>query len=898
MGDPSWSAALRRSVRDPVRVITVAVATGLLVLAAATNVLVVASGGQAAIEQLVAAADEQQLATAAADLVASVPPDAPEIAAAVDERLDAIDGFDPSVRQVTSIEWLVRSGAEAVRPVVRANGRIATAVMFHREDAVASLELVAGPDSDGEVWLPAALADRLDLVPGDPVEVGLEPIGAAATQTGAATVLAGTYAMAGERPTGVLADEGLRLPPAPGNLSEPAPLVLAEAEVITRLGREIGDIQVNTIQAPVTRPPRYEDLVAGVTQLEVLQRDLVDAESRLGSLVFEQFSGPVVRISSGIRRLTTQAVDTAGGVRAQTAATSTAGVLLAVATLAAVSLAVARREAEQTRLELVQGSAPMGIALRGLLTVVPGVLLGAVAGRLGVLPVAGLVLPGDRVPAPAVAALTPRTIIAAVTVAVVVIAVRGLDAWVRQTALSGREPTRSVPLVPMLVVAATVVAVGVVVGPPRPPTDPLVMVLPVVVIAAVAVLVLRTLVSLVPPGRTTDASSWWLARRRLAGQPARLVAVGALVATAVGLVAQTSVLHTSGRVAIDAKAASVAGASVVVGVPVPTVVEAPGVPDEVTVVLEDRGVRVLPEEEPATFLAVDPESFAAVATWPAGTTPDVLDALTASDGAALPVLLVESSAELGDRGTLERSDRWTLPYEVVGRPGALPGADPGRPLLLTSQAALFARLGDELDPREGPLDPDSSDLDGPWTTQVWLDVPVESAVLALSSDPAIGRSGVTLERTLAQVRAQPAYLAASWSLGVLGGLGVVVLALALLLLGGTRSRADDVAGLELVMLERLGVSGTRQRVAAVVERTLLVVVAGIVGIVVGIVLAALVLGAADPAPEVPPTVAVVVPMDLLVGVGVALLLGAVGAGLLDHRAARRADVEEALRVAR
>ena len=133
---------------------------------------------------------------------------------------------------------------------------------------------------------------------------------------------------------------------------------------------------------------------------------------------------------------------------------------------------------------------------------------------------------------------------------------------------------------------------------------------------------------------------------------------------------------------------------------------------------------------------------------------------------------------------------------------------------------------------------------------------------------------------------------------MLSGLGVVALALALLLVAGTRARPDDEAGLELTVLGRLGVTAAVQRRAAVLERLVLVVAATVIGVLTGTALATVVAGAADPEPDLVPPLAVVVPWDVLAAAVSALVLGGIVAGILDHRAARRADVEEALRVTR
>lgn len=893
MRDPSWRAAIVGAGQDAVQALSVAAATALLVVSASASVLVVWTAGQAAVERLEDTTVVQQGSFVGLDVVVAVPNDLPDpLAAALAARIDEFVGFEPAQRETRSIGWLVRSGANAVRPVVRAGDQVVPAVLHQRAGAIASLDVVAGPSPGGEVWLPATLAEELGLEPGDTFDVGLEPLGGDATATSARTSLAGTYATVDGRPAGLLRDAGVRLPPDPDDRSEPASLVLADVATMRRLGAELGDLQLSSLQAPATRPPRYEDLRQGVEQLDAFERDLFNTSSELGTMIFDAYDGPEVRVATGARQLVTVAARTADAVGDQVTGTATAGLLVAAATLVAAVFAGARRRREETRLELVQGSAPLAVAAQATLAQVPGVLIGAVLGRLVVLPVAAAVLPVARVPQPAVAALTPRAAAVAAGALLLVLVVRWVDAAARLATLGGRERRRAVPVVPVLLAATAVVVLGVAIGPARPPTDPLLMVLPVLVIASTAVVALRLVVRLLPrtvtPGR--EPTSWWLARRRLAGQPDRFVAIGAAVATAAGLVANTSVLFASGGVAVEAKAAAVAGAEVVVADPDRTIELGPGR----TLVLQDDDVDVLPEQVRARLLVVDPATFSTTAAWPAGTDPGVLTSLTAADSTSLPVLVVDGPTPIGDSGTLQRSGWWDLPYEVVGRPAALPGIDPGQPLLVTTQDAVFARLDAGLDPRQPASE--SGERDDPWAVQVWTsDTGTDGSEVAATTG--LG-TGTRVVRTLDEVRTQPTYLATTWSLGVLGGLGVVVLVLALLLLGASRPRDADEAGLELAVLVRLGVPEGLQARSAVLERVLLVVVAGAIGVVTGTVLTAAVLGGADPAPSIAPALALVVPAGVLGGLAAVLVVGGAVAGLLDHRAARRTDIEEALRVAR
>jgi hypothetical protein len=296
-----------------------------------------------------------------------------------------------------------------------------------------------------------------------------------------------------------------------------------------------------------------------------------------------------------------------------------------------------------------------------------------------------------------------------------------------------------------------------------------------------------------------------------------------------------------------------------------------------------------------TVLAIDPRAFADAAIWPSGASPSLVDALTVDTGRPTVPVLAVGFDRLPDSGTLERFGWYTIPYEVVDRPAAFPGVDEvGGPMLVISTDELFSRF-----PEADPARIDSTgDPDGPWRTEVWTTAGRADVLTALTTPSGELPRAAQVERSIDETRAMPMFVAVRWGLTVLGALSAVVVVLAGIVVIVTRPRSAAQGAVEFEFLRRLGVPSAMQLRAMLLERVGLVVVAAAVGVAIGAGLAVVVADGSDPAPNIVPVLTPVVPVVLVLAATVGLAVAAVISVLADHRATRKADVEESLRVTR
>jgi len=152
-------------------------------------------------------------------------------------------------------------------------------------------------------------------------------------------------------------------------------------------------------------------------------------------------------------------------------------------------------------------------------------------------------------------------------------------------------------------------------------------------------------------------------------------------------------------------------------------------------------------------------------------------------------------------------------------------------------------------------------------------------------------------RNLTSASRLPAFVAFDLALPYLEAVGIAIFAVALLgvvVLGGRRR--DEVA-VEAAITERMGLSPRTTRLASVGGAMLLGVVGWAVGTLLGVVVAALMIGRLDPAPGLTPgfDAGVSTPGIVLALVAVVAVAG-LGAAL-DDRNARRIPVAEVLRAA-
>ncbi len=896
MIDPLWRHALGAWRRDLVAALAMSAATVLLVAAVTTGTLVVAASGQAALETAFESAPTAARAAGAPSVLVAPASDG-QIAERLRSRLANLPGFTDPARRLVSLRYRIDRGSGAIRPVVRREATTAAAVLFHESGAVEGLEVIAGPDPNGDVWVSDVVADRLDLEPGDELEVGFDPVGTAASRTAATTRVAGVYATVDGRPSGPLSDPAADLPPDPDDLSRPAELVLADLETVQRLGDEIEDQQFDSWRAAPLDAPRIEEMREASRALVALREDLYDTTSPLGALIFERYDGSVISLATGLPGLVRGASDTAEAVEGRVRTATWTGIVLALGALAGAAATYARRRDDVLQLEVIQGASPSEIAWRGLLEAALPLIVGGVGGRMLMPAAARALLPGSRLPLPALEALTNLTVSALALGGLAVLVVRGGDAWRRQARLAGdAERMPSVPLAGLVTTAAAVAVIGTLLGGARPATDPLAVALPLLVLAAVGGVGLRAVMQLLPAAKRPrrGPSAVWLASRRLTGGSRQLVLLGTLLVVAVGMATHVLVLRASVADVVEDKAISMAGARTVLAPPSPA--DAPdGVPGTATIVFRDRSVALQPGNRRVTLLAIDPLTFADAASWPSGASPSLVDALNVDSGGATAPVLAVGFDRLSDSGTLERFGWWTIPYEVVARPPAFPGVDEvGGPMLVMSKAEIFSRF-----PGVDPARIDSSgDPDGPWRTEVWTTADRADVLTALTLPSGELPLAARVDRSIDETLALPVFVSVRWGLTVLGALSAVVVVLAAIVVIVARPRGAAQSAVEFEFLRRLGVPSALQLRALLLERVGIVIVAAAIGVVIGAGLALVLADGSDPAPDIVPVLTPVVPVALILAVAVGLSVAAVVSALADHRATRQADLEESLRVAR
>jgi hypothetical protein len=278
-------------------------------------------------------------------------------------------------------------------------------------------------------------------------------------------------------------------------------------------------------------------------------------------------------------------------------------------------------------------------------------------------------------------------------------------------------------------------------------------------------------------------------------------------------------------------------------------------------------------------LAVDPASLRRVLRWHWSGDPQAALRTLGDSRAPLPAIAI--GAARGSHQLLIGGGQ--LPLQVVATLPAFPGMPARGPMLVVSadrltQAARTASLGD---PFSGA------------SAYVWA------------------RGGATaVERALARSTLAPFYLTSvadflnrddlttgerAYTFLRVIALGAAGLALvALLLYLHSRSRSQLLTS---VLLSRMGIAGGPQAVAVALEAALLIAFASAVGIASALLTAAQLVSRVDPLPAYAPAVTVQVPWALVAVSFVLVTVFAAAVGALAAVAARRGDVEEALRLA-
>ncbi|MEV7429227.1 hypothetical protein AB0N29_06360 [Nocardioides sp. NPDC092400] len=875
----------------------VLLAAALLVGSVVAPALFHASARGAALEAGVEAAAAEPAPGASADLRASwAGVLRPRGAALVRERLLDLPGYGAPTTGAAGTAQDRR-----LRAVVRAGGESLPGALFFHDGVLEAL----GADADAPgAWLPTDLAEGLGLAVGDRFRVGLQSVSEGSSSTRfATTTLSGTYATAPRSvlPAAVAAAPGSAdwvLPIDPGRPGEVSQLVVTSPATFGELVRAIdeeplyaADLRVDAALDADTA----EDAVAGIQRLAI---EAFDSTTDLAQVTDQARPLPTrLELASGLPDILVEAQEAAVDARDQVGPYAAAGQVLAAALLAAAWVLVGRSRRREESLAAGLGVHPLAVTGLTVLELLPLAVLALPFGTaLALLAVDAAGPPYDLGPGDLTRADLLRAGVGA-AVALALPAAVALAAALRAD-LGGRgrlgARVRSVPWEALVLVATAVVLVGVLSQEPaRRAGSPLTTALPLLVAASAAAVVVR-LAALVRLSGARPGGARWLASRRAGSAGPRDQALTAVLAVTLGLFAYTLAVHRGLVEGADDKAAALVGAPTAASVDDAlrgTGVRALRPPVEDSTLVWRQRVTLPPTFGAQQLLAVDAETFAAVADWGAtgtlGGGRDLLDRLDDPTAELVPVLLAgDTDLAVGDRGTLEINEEVGLGYVVAGVLPAFPGSEAGTgdAAVVVSARQVFPLLPPPLDPRD-PLSARSAA--GAFGAEVWSRADADRLDAQLE---AVGLSPVAVSTTRA-AEVGEGLLAASWAARYVVVLGLVVLLLALATVLALGLRLADRDAVADVLLAQMGYRPRELAAARTWEVARAVLTAAVATVVST---AALVLGPSlvDQVPQVLPTSRPrlgATEVGAVVGLALAMVAAASAVGLA--RARRRSGPE-------
>lgn len=765
--------------------------------------------------------------------------------------------------------------------------------LLDRPGAVQAITVLEGPVEGGTVWISSWLAELSGAGPGATIrfEADAEPEtpGAEVAPGGGASVdlvVAGVYeplwSVEGEPPGGYW--EGVPsdlLPTFVGPFNEPGfELLVLEPAALDGSGLA-GEVrwEVPLSSIPVTLPD-LRRLVADYRDLEsaaILDPALAGALARLAGP-----RPPVPRFDSDAPGLLEDADKTVLALRAPLRATRITGIVLGAGVMVSAGAFLVRRRRREYRLLAGEGERWVHIGARALAQLAPFAVVGTLVGGGAGLAAAMVLGPARRM---AVESLDQRLIFLAAAGGLLgqglIVGVLGQAT----TATEGSDRRRSgsvSPLVPVLALAAGGLfwqQVGAGAALRSDTLDLAVVGLPIAALIASATLLLAA--GNAASGRL---GGWWrrlpptiyLPVRRLLrpDRTARLVAVA--LAIGLGLVVFSLTLVTSLERATEAAVATAVGGA--------TNIDLIGVipPDEslpaASTIVRYQDTRVEPGQLPVRIVAVDTASMTDALSWPEEFGPEVTEVIRLLESdleGVVPVIALEGQSLPGDGG-FGTSVR--VPYAVVGVASSFPLASDARPSLLVSTSRLDAFELERVAAVLG-VDPDSPEAaDGfrpPSTTYrkrlISRSAPAELATF-LSANELTARTVETAAGRRTQVDLLGPLFAFDY-LRLLGAVAAAASVIALLLHQAARAREQALA---TVLMRRMGVPSASFTRMALIEVSSLVVVISAAAAVTARLVAGRVVGRFDPAPRLPPPVAVEMPWSLVMAalavVGLALFV--------------------------
>jgi putative ABC transport system permease protein len=377
--------------------------------------------------------------------------------------------------------------------------------------------------------------------------------------------------------------------------------------------------------------------------------------------------------------------------------------------------------------------------------------------------------------------------------------------------------------------------------------------------------------------------SSYLAVHRLAGAPLLSVVLVAAAGLSLGILFQGRALVQSLRTTVHAKASVFVGSDVRAWVYPDTKIPE-DFPFPATIASR---ARLAGTGEPGgrTFdlLGVDPSTLARAAYWHEGFSDVSLRTLAGrlrgTEG-AVPVIVAGASDF--SPSTLTMNER-VVRVRVVAHTRAFPGMLSRRPLVVLSAERLEQLYAGTLNPLRTRTA----------TTEVWVRGPVDQAKEALL-DPAFSVFLVNTSREVQQLPRVATILDTFSVLNLLGAFTGILVAVALVMYLQARQRSQIVA---FGLSSRMGMSRRSYRRSLLMEVSSMLLVALLLGIILGVAAAILLVSRLDPLPVVPPDPLFILPVAPMAVVLVAALGTACGAAWLTVRRAASVELGKAMRVA-
>jgi putative ABC transport system permease protein len=737
-----------------------------------------------------------------------------------------------------------------LRPVIRHDGVEIRARLAAVDDPAQSLVPLAAAATVGDgVWLPRPVAEALGVEPGGTVELvvltrdALHPAPKDAPPDPVATVAVdGVYDVGvdGRRPadppgTAIWSRRVGGIPTDTEFSTQSSYLIVGDVATATALAATTEDQLMWTLESamqPGLTLDQAQQTAAGVAEL----REQVKAPS-------DEPAGPLrTGLVSGVEGIVSTASSLRDATRDRTALLAAAGAATGLLSALAVLVLLAADRRAELRHSAAIGLGPVRTAgLWVLESLAPAAL--AVVGGVALARAAMTLLGPDGAVSPAAMQTAWKASAAVAAVGLVLAAVVAAVSVLLADRPESSARRRPVPWVWMLAAVSVTAVLATATSKSTSPgavallTPALIAVSLGAVVATVALAIARRTRPSSLPRSPRSAGRWLGWRRTTGGGPAAVLAVAAL-ALGLGMVLVTATAVTGTRTAIADRTAVRTGAVATAEIPgtwafledpprTPTTAEIakgkripkPAIvaPPEGTTFVFRTLVGIEGDFGYRDVLAVDPEAFAAAASWGDGQQMqevkaqlDLLQAaveeeLSAGQADTVPVIAVNDSSVSPGRSRVISGQGWSAPMRVVSSAGAFPGLQ-DLPMLVTSADILFGYWGRE-DPRLAP--PNDAFPRAFAETWLWSPRSVDSLVGQLQS------ADVPILQTTAQtvLGVDPQLDAAARSTGYLIALAAFVALTSVVVLVEQARRSARRARAADAMLVRVGLGRRGLRAA-------------------------------------------------------------------------------------